>query len=470
MTPLRWRMLNDSERGLALTAVAAACVWAALVFAYGGLHFDDFVNIAESRGALAPEGWTGLADGDRWQPLKRGTYDLLARVAGLTFWPYIVVLMGAHIAMAAGVASCARAIWGARGITLMAGVVALSSLNLSGFSIAYVATLHGVASVALAAWSVSFALRAALERRARVVRLGIAAVAAAGACLYKETGVATPAVAAFAIWLARRERPVTTSQVARAVGPAVAGLLLYLLLRVMIGVPLIPARGRYSGVDIWPVLRNAAGILMHVMPWAFAALAGSIGIGWRASRRLREDLATLAIASLTAVFPTLLLPWQSPNFLYAALPVAALGTAGIARRAVTPSRANVAVALLIVIALAGMTVSAARRGAHLWGPYAKTSLSQWLTYPHAGGRVVWFDADSREPYGGLVRTIGPGDRLTHALRLVSGAPRIVADVCISVQVSTPYAAEPGDELYLHTAGRLEPISSPPPGNWYCNLP
>ena len=469
MTIRVWRGSTTSERALTLTALAAACAWGALILAFGGLRFDDFVNIAESRGALSPEGWTGLAADGRWQPLKRATYDALARIAGLTFWPYAVVVMAAHVAMAAGVASSARAIWRTPGAAPVAGAVALSSLNLSGYSVSYVATLHGIASVALTAWCVSLALHAAVEPRRRAARLTLAALTATAACLYKETAVMTPAVVLFAVWLAARGRPVAWPQIARAVGAPVAGVLTYFVLRLIADVPLIPAGGRYGGRN-WPGLVNALVILSHVMPWAGAALIGAAWRGRAAARGQGMDVAVMAIATLGAIFPTLFLSWQSPNFFYAAIPVAALGTAGLTHGAESRGRSHVALAALIVVALAGSAGSAAWRGVHLWGPYSEGSLSQWLTYPREGGRVVWFDADSHARYGGLVRTIGPGDRLTYALRLASGDPRIEGEACISVPVSAPYVPRPGDELYLHTAGRLEPLASPPSGNWYCDLP
>ena len=463
------RSFRLPERVLATTALAAALLWAALVLEFGGLHFDDFVSLAESHGALSPANWGGLANDGRWQPLKRATFDLLSRLAGLTFWPYALAVMAAHLAMAVGVASSARAIWHDRSSRL-AGMVALASLNLSAYSIAYAATLHGIASVALTVWSVSQALHGGLARDARMGRLALAALAALSACLYKETAVMTPALAGFAVWLASRDRTIPLPAVMRIVGAPAAGVMAYLALRLIFDVPLIPSRGRYSGGRQWPFVLNALVVLAHVLPWAAAALIGSLRSFSGAWRGKAVDVAVLAVTALAMVFPTLFLSWRSPNFLYAAVPVAALAATDFARRALNPGLARFALALLVAATLAGSAASAALRGAHLWGPYSEASVSQWLAFPRQGGRVVWFDADSRARYGGLARTIGTGDRLSYALRLATGDPRVDAEICVSVLVSPPYVQQPGDELYLHSAGRLEPLVLPPPGNWYCHPP
>ena len=55
-----------------MTSLAFAILLAiALVVAFGGLHFDDFVNIAESRNALtlSMEELRRPAFDGRWQPL-----------------------------------------------------------------------------------------------------------------------------------------------------------------------------------------------------------------------------------------------------------------------------------------------------------------------------------------------------------------------------------------------------------------
>jgi hypothetical protein len=178
-------------------------------------------------------------------------------------------------------------------------------------------------------------------------------------------------------------------------------------------------------------------------------------------------MAMIAAASAAAVLPSLLLSWRSPNFWYAATPAAALGAAGIIRGAVNPRRAFAATAALIVVVLIGCVAAGWKVQAYRWGPYAQSSIEQWRTSSYRGGRVVWFDRDTLAPYGGLARTIGPGDRLSRALRLATGNPSIDAVVCVSVRVAPLYDPRPDDEIFLHSAGRLEALAAPPPGSWYC---
>ncbi len=453
---------------LLITAVGVACVWTALVLAYGGLHFDDFVNIGESRGALsltADEWMKPSADG-RWQPLKRLTFDALARTAGLTFWPYALVLAAAHLIMAAGTRSAARAIWRDSDRALSAGLIAVASLNLSAYSVANVGSLQGILCIALSVWSVALALRAASVARGRAVRLMLSAVLTLAACWFKESAITTPALACYGIWLASRVRPIHLPEALRGVAAPAAGVVIYLAARLVFEVPLLPAQSRYTLGGSWPFVRNALILAANVLPWAVIAIFASGAIRDRRRGALAE-LAVMAAAAVAVALPSSLLPWTSPNFWYAAVPVAALGTAGFLNRAGHPSRESAALALTMVVALVGVSGAAFAAGIHRWGPYSEASVAQFLTFPRHGGRIVWFDRDSQAPYGGLVRTVGPGIRLTQALRLATGDESLEAETCISVLVAPLYAPQPGDELFLHSGGRLEPIAEPPPGRWYC---
>ena len=458
----------SGRRVLLVTAVSVACAWTALVLAFGGLHFDDFVNIAEGRGALAltAEEWMKPAADGRWQPLKRLTFDALARTAGLTFWPYALVLAGAHLMMAAGVRSAARAIWRDDERALYAGLIALASLNLSAYSIANVGSLQGILCIAFGVWSVALALYAASVPRGRSILLALSALAALAACWYKESAVTTPALACHGAWLASRARPVRRSEALRSVAAPAAGVVLYLAARLAFDVPLIPAQSRYTLGGSWPFVRNALIIAAHVLPWAVVAALAAGALRERARGALAE-LAIMVAAAVAVALPSLLLPWTSPNFWYAAVPVAALGTAGLLHRAAHPRRAAAALALTMVVTLAGVSAAAFAAGIHRWGPYSEASVAQFLTFPRHGGRIVWFDRDTHASYGGLVRTVGPGIRLTQALRLATGDESLEAETCISVLVAPMYVPQPGDELYMHSGGRVEPIASPPPGRWYC---
>ena len=459
----------NARRVLLVTAVAVACAWTGLVIAFGGLHFDDFINLGESRGALAltAEEWMKPAADGRWQPLKRLTFDVFARTAGLTFWPYALALAAAHGLMAAGTALAARAIWQDRDQSRAAFLVALASLNLTAYSIANVGSLHGILCVALTVWSVALALHAAMTPRGRAWRMALSVLAIAGACWFKESAVTAPALALYGVWLASRVRPVRVPEMLRAMAVPAAGIALYLAARIALGVPLIPAHSRYALGGPWPFVRNALIVVANVLPWAAAAFLAAGSHGRHERRRGMVAIVILAAAAVAAVFPSLLLPWTSPNFWYAAAPVAALGTAALIHHAPRPDRASIALALLMVLALAGVSAAAFARGVHRWGPYSEASVRQWLTFPRHGGRVVWFDADTHARYGGLVRTVGPGLRLTEALRLATGDTTIDAETCISVLVAPVYVPQAGDELFLHSGGRLWPITEPPPGRWYC---
>ena len=458
----------NARRLLLISSVSAACAWTALVLAYGGLHVDDFVCIAESRGALslsADEWMKPVSDG-RWQPLKRVTFDALRRTAGLTFWPYALALAGAHLMMAAGAWSAARAIWRDAGSASQAGLIALATLNLSAYSIANAGSLHGVLCIALGVWSVAFALHAASLPRGRALWLTLSALSTLAACWYKESAVTTPALALYGVWLASRARPIRLSEALRAVAAPAAGVMLYLAARVTFDVPLMPAHSRYALGGSWPFLRNTLIITANVLPWALVAFLAAGAVRERARGALAE-LAVMVAAVVAVALPSLLLPWSSPNFWYAAVPAAALGTTGVLHRAAHPARATAALALTMVLALAGVSGAAFAAGVHRWGPYSEASVRQFRTFPRRGGRVVWFDRDSHARYGGLVRTAGPGLHLTRALRLATGDESLEAATCISVLVAPPYVQRPGDELYMHAAGRLEPIAAPPPGLWYC---
>lgn len=458
--------VNRSQRVFAATAVASFAVWVLLIVLFGGLRFDDFVNIAESEGALSPSGWMGLAADGRWQPLKRATYALVARFAGLTFWPYAAALLITHAVMAWGVAVCAREIWSDRAASTTAGLVALASLNLSAFSVSYAATLHGIGSVTLSVWCVALSLRGGLDRR-HVPTLAAGALLGVAACLYKESAVMTPAFAMLAAWLAVREGQRSVRTGAWLVAPAVVGVLAYLLLRTVVDVPWIPTQGRYGRSGTWRPLLNAAVTLIQVMPWVTAASLGAVSARGRAGRAAGALWVATALATIGVILPTLVLSWQSPNFFYAVTPVAALAAAAASRIGASSRLAFGALTAMLALALVGSVGVAARRGAHRWGPYAQSSLEAWLALPReTGGRVIWFDADSRASYGGLARTIGPGDRLAFALRLATGDASIEAAACISVLVGPPCLAGPGDVLYLHRAGRVERIDEPPPGSWH----
>lgn len=457
-----------TSRGVLWTALGAALLWFALVFVFGGLHFDDFVNLDESRGALALSGeqWRAPAADGRWQPLKRLTYDALARTAGMTFWPYALALALAHILTAIGTASAARAIWRNDGTSVVAGAIALASLNLSAYSVANVGTLHGMSSVALSIWAASSALHAARAGRARGLLLALSVLATIGACLYKETGVTTPGFAAYALWLASRHRPVTRIELLRVIGAPAVGVAAYFLLRIALDIQLFPARGRYTAGGSGFSIVNLAIIIVSVAPWAAAALLGSVQGGNKGWRKALVELAAFGAAVAAVVLPSLILPWTSPNFWYAAVPVAGLGTAALFRHAALPRRASAALAILIALMLIGCAATAWRAGAHHWGPYAESSLTQWRTFPRNGGRIVWFDRDNMQPYGGLYRTIGPGERLARALRVASGDPTIEAVACIDLLVGPPCTINEGDEIYMHSRGRLERVSAPPPGQWF----
>ena len=459
----------NARRVLPVTAIAVACAWTGLVIAFGGLHFDDFINLGESRGALAltAEEWMKPAADGRWQPLKRLTFDVFARSAGLTFWPYALALAAAHVMMAAGTASAARAIWQDRDQARTAFLVALAALNLTAYSTANVGSLHGILCVALTVWSVALALHAALTPRGRAWRVALSMLAILGACWFKESAVTAPALALYGVWLASRVRHVRVPEMVRAMAVPEAGIVLYLAARIAFDVPLIPARSRYALGGSWPFVRNALIVVANVLPWAAAAFLASGRHSRHERRHAIVAIVILAGAAVAAVFPSLLLTWTSPNFWYAAAPVAALGTAGLIYHAPRPDRAGSALALLMVLALAGVSAAAFERGAHRWGPYSEATVKQWGTFPRHGGRVVWFDADTHARYGGLVRTVGPGLRLTQALRLATGDQSIEAETCISVLVAPLYVPQPGDELFMHSGGRLEPIDEPPPGRWYC---
>ena len=458
----------SARRILLITAISVASVWTALVHAYGGLHFDDFVNIGESRGALSltADEWMKPAADGRWQPLKRLTFDMLARTAGLTFWPYAMVLAGAHLLMAAGTSSAARAIWRDDHSALHAGAVALASLNLSGYSVANAGSLQGVLCIALGVWSVALALRASAQPRWRAIWLTLSALSTLAACWYKESAVTTPALACYGIWLTSRSRPMHLGDAVRGIAPPAAGVALYLAARLIFEVPLLPAQSRYTLGGSWPFVRNALIVAANVLPWAAVALLAS-GVPRGRWRGALAGLGVMSGAAVAVALPSLLLPWTSPNFWYAAVPVAALGTAAFMHGAARPRRAALALALTMVLALSGVCTAALAAGFHRWGPYSEASVKQFLTFPRHGGRIVWFDRDSHARYGGLVRTVGPGIRLTQALRLATGDASLEAETCISVLVAPLYVPQPGDELYLHSAGRLEPIASPPPGRWYC---
>jgi hypothetical protein len=452
-----------SERVFLGAAAGAFTLWMALVALSGGLHFDDFISIGESRGALSLEGWTATAADGRWQPLKRATFDLIARAAGLTFWPYALALAAAHLLTAAAAAFAARAIWPGGTAGTLAGLAVLASLNLSAYSLATVGTLHGILSVAFGLWSVAFALRAALAPAGEARFLAFSSIMALAACLYKETGVTTPVLALYGMWLAARERSVSPTTLAKAVAGPAAGLALYFLLRLVIDVPLVPERSRYSLGGIRPLFLNAAVVVMNVLPWAAAAALARIA---NRRRGVLPELLMMMAAALALTFPSLLLSWSSPNFWYAAVPAVALGGVGLLRRSDRLPTGLSALAALTLVVFIGVTAAGWISGAHRWGPYAESSLRHWTTFPREGGRIIWFDADSRARYGGLARTIGPGARLTYALRLTSGDPSIKALACISILVGPPCIARPGDELYVHEGGRLERVDVPPPGAWY----
>ena len=454
-----------APRAFAAMALVAAGVWAVLVFAFGGLHFDDFLSISESHGALSlsAEQWRMPAGDGRWQPLKRVTFDALFRSAGLTFWPYAAALVIAHLGMAAGTAWLARAIW-RHDEGRVAGLIALASLNLSAYSIATVGTLHGILSVALGVWAAAAAVHG---RTGRLGFLVASATMTVAACLIKESAVMTPALVAYALWLSSRERAIDRRSAVRALSAPAAGVVLYFATRILLDVDLLPPRSRYQLGTPAIVLANVLAVAAGVLPWAAAAAFGWIGAIRARSRALLVDMAVMAAAAAAAVLPSLLLSWRSPNFWYAAAPVAGVGAAALLRRAPNVSRAFITLSALVIIVLAGCVGAAWRSGAYRWGPYAETSVAQWATLSHRGGRVVWFDLDSRARYGGLARTVGPGDRLTRALRLATGDSSIIATVCVSVLVAPAYVPEDGDELYVHSAGRLERVAAPPTGPWYC---
>lgn len=449
---------------LLLTSAVVTAVWAALVLAFGGLHFDDFVNIAESRGALSvslEELRTPAFDG-RWQPLKRATFDLLAGLAGLTYWPYALALAGAHLFMAGGVAFTARAIWG-EGHGWLGAAMALVTLNLSAYSVANVGSLHGILSVALAVWSAGAAIRAARRSVWTARAVALAAAAAVAACLYKETGVVAAVFAAYGMWLAPRTRPGSIRAVMQGAAAPCLGIAAYFAVRVALDVPLFPPDGRYAPASPGVIFRNAALIAAGVIPWGAAAWLG-------AARGTRGQACTgvsvMVGVAIAAVLPSLMLPWQSPNFWYAGAPAVALGITGLLRHAPRPGRAGIAIAGLAIATLAACIAVTWRTGAHQWGRYSESAIADWTSRPREGGRVVWYDLDTRAEYGGLARTIGPGQRLSHALRLASGDASLEAVACISVLVGPPCDAQTGDEMYLHSRGRLTPVAVPPPGAWF----
>src|SRR5688500_5793498 len=369
-TPLDRRM--SARRILVIASVAVACAWTGLVLAYGGLHFDDFVNIGESRGALAltVDEWMKPAADGRWQPLKRLTFDALGRTAGLTFWPYALALAGAHLIMAAGTWSAARAVWRDRDLALSAGLIALASLNLSAYSVGNVGSLQGILCIALGMWSVALALQAAFAPRGRAALLTLSALLTLAACWYKESAVTTPALACFGVWLASRARRIHPAEALRAVAAPSAGVVLCLAARLVLDVPLIPSQSRYTLGGSWPLVRNAMIVAANVLPWAVVALLASGAIRER-RRGALGDLAVMTAAALAVALPSLLLPWTSPNFWYAAVPVAALGTTGFLRRAARPRRAAAALALTMILALAGVSAAAFAAGVHRWGPYSE---------------------------------------------------------------------------------------------------
>jgi hypothetical protein len=268
---------------------------------------------------------------------------------------------------------------------------------------------------------------------------------------------------AYGLWLASRDRALSKPVILGSLAAPVAGIAAYFLTRLLLDIPLFPPRGRYTTGGISPVLVNAAMVIANVLAWALAAwFATTKG----ARREPAREVAVMAAAAVAAVLPSLMLPWRSPNFLYPAAPIVALGFAHLIARAARPRRASAAAILAIALMLAGTIAMAWRAGAYKWGPYTESSIAQWTTFPRHGGRVVWFDLDSRAGYGGLARTVGPGDRLAYALRLVSGDPSIEAGAFVSVLVGPPYTPQAGDELYVHTQGHLQRVAAPPSGPWY----
>lgn len=448
------------------TAVGVTLTWLALVIVFGGLHFDDFVNLHESTGAMSmsAEEWRKPAADGRWQPLKRLVYDAVARAAGLTFWPYALALGTAHLLTAWGTATAGRAIWPESEGGRVAGLIALASLNLSAYSLANTATLHGIVSVALSVWGAARALQAPRGRLFADWRFVFSAFATFAACLFKETAVTTPALAAYGLWLASRRGPISRTRMLRAIGAPAAGVAAYFILRFALDIDLFPTRGRYSAGGRGFSLANLAIVLLSMAPWAVAVLAGSSR--WRAWQAYGLDLAMMSAAAVAMALPSLLLTWTSPNFWYATVPVVGLGTAEMLRRATRPARACTALALLMIAMLLVCTAAAWRAGAHHWGAYSKAAITHWMTFPRQGGRVVWFDRDNGQSYGGLYRTIGPGERLADALRVATGDFAIEAQACIDLLVGPPCDVREGDELYLHSRGRLERIAAPPPGKWY----
>ena len=291
---------------------------------------------------------------------------------------------------------------------MYAGLIALASLNLSAYSVGNAGSLQGILCIALSVWSVALALHAASVPRRRAVWLAVSALSTLAACWYKESAVTTPALACYGAWLASRVRSVKLSEALRSVAAPAAGVGLYLAARIVFDVPLIPAQSRYTLRGSWPFVRNALILAANVLPWAVVALVASGSIRDR-GRAALADLVIVTAGAVAVALPSLLLPWNSPNFWYAALPVAALGAAGLLHGGPRPGRAAVALALTMVVSLAGVSAAAFSAGIHRWGPYSEASVRQFLTFPRHGGRIVWFDRDSQAPYGGL-----PDGRARHS--------------------------------------------------------
>lgn len=272
-----------------------------------------------------------------------------------------------------------------------------------------------------------------------------------------------PVFALYGTWIAARHGAALIPAFVRAAAAPSLGIAAYFAVRLALDVPLFPEGGRYAPAGWTVILRNAAVVVAGVAPWAAAAWLGTS----RGTRRgAAMDSGVMIASAVTAVLPSLMLSWQSPNFWYAATPVAALGVTSALRHAARPGRARAAVAGLALASLVACVAVSWRTGAYRWGPYSESSVAQWRSLPRQGGRVIWFDLDSRESYGGLARTIGPGDRLAHALRLASGDPAIEAIACISVLVGPSCESRAGDELYLHSRGRVTRVFDPPAGTWY----
>jgi len=424
-------------------------------------RFDDFwqlhASVVERGPLIAILTAPNEADG-RWNPGMRLLLRGIAAASGLErAWPFYLALAGAHainVYLSARITAVLGA--GARGPWATA-FVAIAAINLSAYSLVSVFLLHGVAAVSFALAAVLSAARYAQD--GKTWRLAAAAGATLAGLLCKEYAIVAPLLAAVAV-AAVPGRPRGLAVWVRVVAAfAVAGAA-FVLLQWLAGVPLIPAGGRYSTVAVRDAGRTLAWNLAHVSVW----LALPAYMAWRGPDRRAALRAMLLASALTLVpmLPTLLLPWRSPGHLYLFLFSTAAAAGLLIAASATPASTLRHLWMIVAAAVvAAVVLISARHQILSWGPLTRQALADWQAQRRPDdGRVVWFDADYRAPYGGLADLIGPGIRLREALEMTTGEPIDAAVICIPIVVGERYVPQPGDALFVHAHGRLRRIAQP----------